>query len=275
MSDLVDTHAHLQEPDFAGDRDAVLARAAAAGVSRVVVPAVDLRSAEAAIALAEASATVYATAGYHPHEASGLTSTALAALEALLEHPRVVAVGEIGLDYYRTHSPRAAQLSAFDAMLSLAARRAMPVVVHCRDAWDEMLPVLERWSRAAPGPGDAFLGVMHYYSGSLEDARRYAAMGFAISIHTSVTHPRADRLRTVAAALPLEALVIETDSPYGAPQARRGRRNEPAYAVDAAKAIAAARGCSFEAVAAATTANAQRLFRLAAADAGRLAEARA
>jgi len=261
VTGLFDTHAHLQEPEFDADRDAVLARARAAGVRRIVVPAVDLKTARAAIALAERLDGVYATAGYHPHEASALTPEGLQSIVALLDHPLVVAVGEVGLDFYRMHSPREAQLSVFEAMLSLAARQAMPVIVHCRDAWGEMLPILDGWSRGRRG-ADRPLGVMHYYTGSVEDALRYVEMGFLISVHTSVTHPRSQALRDVAAALPLTSLVIETDSPYGAPQAHRGRRNEPAYAVEAAKAVAAARGCSLEAVAAATTANAARLFGL-------------
>jgi len=261
--ELIDSHAHLQGAEFESDREAVIERSQAAGVGTIVVPAVDLASAQAAISLARRYAAVYATAGCHPHEAKDCGPAAVAAIEALLDAPEAIAVGEIGLDFYRMHSSRPQQLAIFAAMLALAARRALPVVVHCRDAWEEMLPILEAWSK---GVGQSFdgrpLGVMHYFTGSAAIALRYVELGLLVSIHTSVTHPKAAALREVAATLPLESLLIETDSPYGAPQAQRGRRNEPAYVVEAAKAIAALRGLSLAAVAAATTANARRLFRL-------------
>jgi TatD DNase family protein len=260
---FVDSHAHLQEPEFAGDRDAVIERALAAGIGAIVVPAVDLETSAAALGLAETNAGVYATAGYHPHEASKLTQEKLEGVGRLLSEARVVAVGEAGLDYYRLHSPREAQLAAFEAMLGLAERHALPIVVHCRDAWADMLPMLTSWSaRVRPRFAGRPLGVMHYFTGTSEDAQRYADLGFSISIHTSVTHPKAASLREVAATLPLESLVIETDSPYGAPQTYRGKRNEPAYVVEAAKAIAAARGIDLDTVAAVTTANAHRIFSL-------------
>ena len=264
MIDLIDTHAHLQEEEFAADREAVVDRARAAGVGTVIVPAVDGETAARAVELAEKHEGLYATAGYHPHEASHLTDAALARVEALLDEPKVVAVGEIGLDFYRLHSPREAQIEALARQLALAERHAVPVVIHCRDAWDELSPVLEPWARrAAVAFAGRPLGVLHYFAGDVAEARRYYELGFLISIHTSVTHPRAQALRDVARDLPLEALVIETDSPY-APQAQRGRRNEPAFVVEAAKQIAAERGVELEKVAQATTANARRLFRIAA-----------
>lgn len=263
MIELVDSHAHLQEPEFDADLEAVIGRAVAAGVSHVVIPAVDLDTARAAIARSERYEGLYATAGFHPHEASRLTPAALDEVEALLAHAKVVAVGEAGLDFYRVHSPREAQVEAFEAMLRLAERHCMPIVVHCRDAWEALAPLLEPWARrVAPSFAGRPLGVLHYFSSTADEARRYVDLGFLISIHTSVTHPRAAQLRHVAAAVPLEALVIETDSPYGAPQAHRGRRNEPAYVIESAKQVAAVRGVSLEAVAAATTANARRLFDL-------------
>jgi TatD DNase family protein len=261
--ELLDSHAHLQEPEFKRDVDEVIKRARAAGVVGVVVPAVDIATAESAIGLAERFEGVYATAGCHPHEAERFDQAHLRTAERLLDHPRVLAVGEIGLDFYRMHSSRAAQMSAFDAMLTLAEVRAMPVVVHCREAWQALSEQLVPWaSRAAQRFERQPLGVLHYFSGSLEEAERYVGLGFVISVHTSVTHPKAIALRDVVSRLPLESLVIETDSPYGAPQALRGKRNEPAYVVEAAKQIAEAKGLSLREVADATTANARRLFRL-------------
>ncbi len=263
MIEYVDTHAHLQEAEFAPDVDAVIDLARAAGVTTIVVPAVDLATARSGLSLANRHEGVYTTAGYHPHEASELTPDALRELEALLSDPRVVAVGEIGLDRYRMHSPFEAQLEVLEAMLLLAETHALPVVIHCRDAWEDAARLLVPWARrVAPVYAGRPLGVMHYFTGTLEEARRYIDVGFLISIHTSVTHPKASALREVVAQLPLASLVIETDSPYGAPQAVRGKRNEPAYVAEAAKQIAELQGVVLENVAEATSANARRLFRL-------------
>jgi TatD DNase family protein len=260
---FVDTHAHIQGDEFADDLDAVIDRAREAGVLQMVLPAVDLATAETGLALARRYDGLYATAGYHPHEASLLTPAALQAIEALVADERVVAAGEIGLDYYRMHSSVEEQRAAFEAQLDLAARHALPVVVHCRDAWDDAAPLLRAFAeRASSSFGGRPLGVLHYYTHDVATALHYVALGFVVSIHTSVTHPKATQLREVAAALPLEALVIETDSPYGAPQVRRGKRNEPSLVVEAARQIASVRGVSLEDVATATSANARRLFRL-------------
>jgi TatD DNase family protein len=187
----------------------------------------------------------------------------LMAIEALLADDKVVAVGEIGLDFYRMHSSVEEQESALSAQLEVAAKHTLPIVIHCRDAWDAAAPLLGAWAqRVTPAFAGRPLGVLHYYTHDVETARHYAELGFLISIHTSVTHPKASQLREVAAALPLGALVIETDSPYGAPQVRRGKRNEPSYVVEAARQVAEARGVSVEEIAAATTTNARRLFRL-------------
>ncbi len=260
---FIDTHAHIQEPEFKDDFGDVLQRAGEAGVVSVVVPGVDLETSFAAADLAREYVGLYATAGFHPHEASDLNAHAIEQIEALLVQNDVVAVGEIGLDYYRLHSPRETQVKVFEQMLALAERYTLPVSVHCRDAWEDMASMLQPWAQrvSARYAGEP-LGVMHYFSSNVDDARRYIDLGFLISIHASVTHPKSEALREVAAALPLETLVVETDSPYGAPQAYRGKRNEPSYVVEAAKAIAGLHSVSLEAVASHTTANARRLFRL-------------
>jgi TatD DNase family protein len=262
VTESVDTHAHIQDGEFANDVDAVIESARRAGVTSIVAPAVDLASARRGLDLAARHDGVFITAGYHPHEASRLTPDSLADVERMLAEPKVVAVGEIGLDRYRMHSPLEAQVQVFEAMLGLAEKHGLPVVVHCRDAWDDAARLLVPWAERVREAFDGPPGVMHYFTGSLEDARRYIELGFMISVHTSVTHPRANALRDVVAQLPLDALVIETDSPYGAPQTVRGKRNEPAYVVEAAKQIAELHGVALEDVAAATSANARRLFRL-------------
>jgi TatD DNase family protein len=262
-STFADTHAHLQGEEYAGDLGAVIERARAAGVERIIVPGVDVETSRSAMALAEAYDGLYAAAGSHPHEASRLDPSAFAEIVSMLPHPRVVAVGEIGLDYYYNHSPREDQLACIERMLGLAEAWRLPVIVHCRDAWDDMATVLGPWARrVCDGFGQRPVGVMHYFSGTLEQARFYIDLGFVLSVHTSVTHKKQEAMRGVVAQLPLESLVIETDSPYGAPQAYRGKRNEPAYVVEAAAQIAALHSVSLDAVAAATSANAARLFQL-------------
>jgi TatD DNase family protein len=263
MIEYIDTHAHLQEPEFADDAGEVIERARAAGVTTIIVPAVDLTSARAGLALARRHEGVYCSAGYHPHEASQLTPAALAGIESLMGERDVVAVGEIGLDFYRLHSSEQEQRTAFDSMLGLAEAHTLPVVIHCRDAWGALAEQVVPWaSRVAAAFAGQPLGVLHYFTGSLDEARRYLDLGFLISVHTSVTHPKSGALREVVAQLPLESLVIETDSPYGAPQAVRGKRNEPAYAVEGARQIAELHGVVLENVAVVTSANARRLFRL-------------
>jgi TatD DNase family protein len=260
---FVDTHAHLQEPEFAEDVDAAIQRAHEARVTTLVLPAVDLASARSGLDIARRHDGVYATAGYHPHEASHLDEAALRGIETLLEDPKVVAVGEIGLDFYRMHSPAEAQVGALVSMLTLAERHAMPVVVHCRDAWEALAEQLTPWAhRVASAFEGRPLGVLHYFTGTLAEAQRYIDLGFVISVHTAVTHPKQQALRDVVAQLPLESLVIETDSPYGAPQSNRGRRNEPSFVIESARQIAVLHNVSLDYIGEVTSANARRLFGL-------------
>jgi TatD DNase family protein len=261
---LVDTHTHLQLEEFDRDREAVLERAWQAGLEGIVVLGLDAASSGAAIGLAEADPRLYATVGWHPNVAARLDQEGWRRLRELTQHPRVVAVGEIGLDFYRNLSPREDQVRALEEQLDLAAERRLPVAIHCRDAHDQMYPIVERWAgkaRSLFGEGRP-LGVMHYFSGDLELARRYVDMGFLISVHTCVTYPTSDRLREVVAGLDMDCLVLETDSPYGAPQSQRGRRNEPAYVAEAAIRVAELRGLPAESVALRSGANAVRLFGL-------------
>ncbi|MBF6599251.1 MAG: TatD family hydrolase [Dehalococcoidia bacterium] len=263
---LVDTHSHIHDPDFARDRpevDAAIERARDAGVTLIVTLGQNLRDSEAAVACADAHPQgVLAAAGVHPHNAKDASDGDLDALEALASDPRVALVGEIGLDYYRLLSPRAEQRRVFARQLETARRVSKPVAVHAREAHEDVLPLLAEWSRAIGGrlPDGRPPGVMHYFSGDAALARRYIELGFVISVHTSVTHPKAVQLVDVVRTTPLEHLVVETDSPYGAPQRYRGRRNEPAYLREAAARIAEIKGMSIEAVAEATTGTAERLL---------------
>jgi len=277
---LFDSHAHIHASEYTGDVDDVIARAREAGVERILLPSDDLAMARAGIALAQQHAGLYASAGVHPHNAASVNDRVLGELELLLGEDGVVALGEIGLDYFYMHSPREAQIAAFEAQLALASKLDLPVVVHTRDAWEDTRAVLGAWAGADPSPQppprfrgggadsgqrDALSsprGVMHYFTGTVEDGLRFIEMGFLLSVHTSVTFKNAGAMREVVSQLPLESLVIETDSPYGAPQGYRGKRNEPAYVAEVAKMIAELQNVNVEAVAAVTYANACRLFRL-------------
>ena len=263
---LVDTHAHIHDPEFStdpGDADAAVERARAAGVRMIVTLGMDVENSRTAVAFAARHPeAVVAAAGVHPHAAKDATDADLDALEELARDERVALVGEIGIDYYRNFSPRDAQLRVMERQLDTAERVGKPVVVHAREAHADVMPMLTAWSRrmGASLAGGRPIGVMHYFSADAGSARRYVELGFVISIHTSVTHPKAQQLCDVARALPLEYLVIETDSPFGAPQRYRGRRNEPAYVVEAAARIAEIKGVPIESVADATTRNAERLL---------------
>jgi TatD DNase family protein len=248
---LIDSHTHLDFPQFDTDREAVIARAREAGLAAILNVGADLPSSRAAVALAEQYDFIYAAVGVHPHDARTVTPAVLDELRALARHPKVVAVGEIGLDYYRDLSPRPVQRQVFADQLALATELALPVVIHSREAYDDVLAALRGWKGA---------GVIHSYSAGLERLEEVLALGFFASISGPVTFRRAHRLRAVAAAVPLERLLVETDCPYLTPVPYRGRRNEPAYVRYVAEAVARARGISDEALARATADNARRLF---------------
>jgi len=260
MPEFIDTHAHIH----AGfdDVDDVIARAVAAGLVRILTLGVTRADSAAAIDLAHRSDVIRAAAGIHPHDAAEAIDDDLDALEAIAASPGVALVGEIGLDFYRNLSPPDVQVRVFRRQLDTAARVGKPVAVHARDAQAQVFEELSVWSRRMGGalPAGRPLGVLHYFSGDADLAEQYIDRGFLISIHTSITHPRADQLRDVVRRIGLGNVVIETDSPYGAPQRYRGKRNEPAYVVEAAAAIAGVLSVSIEAVASATTAAALRLL---------------
>lgn len=254
---IVDSHAHLDARPFARDRDQVMARAREAGVVAVVTIGTDLASSRAAIALAEHYPDVYASVGLHPHDARAMDDDYLDALATLARHPRVVAIGETGIDLYRNLSPLEAQLDAFRRQMALAASRGLPLIVHSRNARDEVLALLEEWAQGRTGP----LGVLHCYSGDVALALRYIEMGFLISVAGPVTYKSSDAA-AVASEVPLGSMLIETDCPFLAPQPHRGKRNEPAYLTMVVERIAALKGMASQEVAEATARNAASLFGL-------------
>jgi TatD DNase family protein len=264
---LIDTHAHLDFRQFDADRQAVLERASAAGVAKILTVGTDVASSRRAVALAAKHDSVYAAVGMHPHDAKSLSGKALAELRTLARQPRVVAVGEIGLDFYRDRSPRDMQRKAFQAQLAWSAKLGKPVIIHDREAHSEVMAILESWAEGLKGsPLEGRLGVLHTFSGDSSMAEQAIELGFYLSISGPVTYKNAGRLAEVVRHAPLGRLLVETDCPFLTPHPYRGRRNEPAYVRLVAERIATLRGIAFEDLAKATTANAERLFGFKAGD---------
>jgi TatD DNase family protein len=269
---LVDTHAHLDDDRFATDVEDVIARAMDAGVAQMVTVGTDLPSSRTAVALAQRYASVFATVGLHPHGAATYGRAVLDELRELAVDPRVVAIGETGLDFYRDLSPRETQREAFRAQLRLATEANKPVVVHIRDpqggrqAHDEATAILRSWVSelgALSCAGSMIrLGVVHCFSGEERRAWDMRGLGLCLGIDGPVTYPNARALHEIVVRLPLDSLLLETDCPYLSPQPQRGRRNEPANLPYIAARIAQLRGEEVEHVGQATTENARRLFRL-------------
>ena len=259
-----DSHCHLQDSKFNRDLPDVIERSRTSGVYTIVVPGYDMDSSRRAVEIAESNAGIYATVGVHPHDAKTLTPGDISTLATLAESPRVVAIGEIGLDFYRNLSPPDVQRRAFREQLALARELQLPIVIHARDADEPTFEVLAEHAEAATDawPQDRLLGVMHCFAGDLALAEQYVELGFLLSIAGTVTYPNAAKAREVVRGISLESLLIETDAPYLTPQSRRGQRNEPAYVVETARFIAELRSESFELVAQVTAANASHLFAL-------------
>ncbi len=255
---LIDSHCHLDDKQFDPDRNEVIARAREAGVERMMAIGTgngptDL---EAALRLARQHSFIYATVGVHPHDAAKATPETFAAMEALASEAtaqtKLLAIGEIGLDYHYDFSPRDVQRDVFIEQLKLARRAAKPIVIHTREAWDDTLLLLrEHWSGS---------GIMHCFSGGPAEARQALDLGFYLSFGGVLTFPKAEAPREAARLAPEDRLLIETDAPYLAPVPKRGKRNEPAFMVETARRLAEVRGVRPERIADATTANFERLL---------------
>ncbi|MDY6910835.1 MAG: TatD family hydrolase [Chloroflexota bacterium] len=261
-SSIIDTHAHLDMKPFDPDRRDVIKRAKESGVSRIVNVGIDLKSSRRAIELAEAHTEISATVGFHPHEASQLQTQDLDRLAELAVHPRVVAIGEIGLDYYRNRSPKETQLYALQAQLDLAKNLSLPVVIHSRQAETDMVAMLEKWTSSFEPSDQRIPGVIHCFNGSAQIAERYLEMGFLIAFGAYIGYPTSTDLHNIVSSIPSDRLVAETDCPFLPPQRLRGKRNEPSYLLDTIKALAKIRKVSVEVIAMETTRNATRLFGL-------------
>jgi TatD DNase family protein len=254
---VIDSHCHLDSADFDDDRDAVIDRALAAGVEHMMAIGTgngppDL---EAGVRLADKHPAFYATIGIHPHDAAKAGPDDFKHLTDLLSHPKVLAVGEIGLDYHYDFSPREVQKSAFIEQMEIAAEARKPIVIHTREAWDDTLALIEQhWTPRGIG------GIMHCFSGGPEEGQRAIDLGFYLSFGGIVTFPKALTVQESARSVPSDRILLETDAPYLAPVPKRGKRNEPALMVHTARKLAELRGASYDEICATTTANFRRLL---------------
>jgi TatD DNase family protein len=256
--EIIDSHVHLEFEQFDEDRPAMLERARTAGVRALLAigSGTGPDRLDAAIPFAEEHDWIHATVGIHPHDAPLAREAHFERLDELSRHPRVVGWGEMGLDYHYDHSPRDVQQDVFRRQLGQARSAKLAAIIHCRDAWPDMLAILEQdWRSSGLG------GIFHCFTGTLDDARRGLDMGFVISFAGNVTYPKMVDLREVARQLPLDRLLTETDSPFLPPQGRRGKRNEPAFVVEVAQALANVRNLPTEELAAVTAANFRQFFR--------------
>jgi TatD DNase family protein len=258
---LVDTHAHLDSAPFANDRAEVIARSLENGVSHILTVGTDLESSRCAVAIAQSHPSIFASVGIHPHDALTADENTLAQLRALIaSEEKIVALGEIGLDFYRDRSPRDVQRNAFRRQIRIAKEVGLPLIIHDRDAHEETVQILKEEKAEQVG------GVLHCFSGDLAMARSCIELGFYISFPGTITYPKNDEARAVVRGIPMESILLETDCPYLAPQDFRGKRNEPAYVRYTAQKVAEIKGLTVEDVARITSLNAHTLFGIGSAD---------
>jgi TatD DNase family protein len=251
----IDSHAHLEMKEFDGDRDTVLGRAAEAGLTAIITVGTSIPDCKMAVDLARLHRPVYAAIGIHPHEVKAIDAGTYDVLRVLAQQEKVVAIGEIGLDFFHDHSPREVQLRRFAEQLDLALELDLPVIIHDREAHAETLRILQQRK-------GRLRGVLHCFSGDAAMARECLSLGFYLSVAGPVTYRKADQLRVVAREIPVDRLLIETDAPYLAPQPWRGKRNEPAYVAETARCLAEIRGMAAGDLERVTEENARRLFGL-------------
>jgi len=258
---LLDSHAHLDDPDFNVDREAVVERARGSGLRYLLTVGggTGPDNLDAPVALAERYDWIYATVGVHPHDARQFTEHHARQISKLAQNPRVVGIGEIGLDYHYDNSPHEIQQRVLIQQLGLALQAGLPLVIHCREAWSDLTEIIQaHWKSSGLG------GILHCFSGSRQDAVRFLDWGFQVSFAGNVTYKKAEELRGTAREIPLDRLLTETDCPYLAPVPYRGKRNEPAFVIEVARTLAALRNLSVEEFGEIVVRNFERLFDLAA-----------
>jgi len=258
---IIDTHAHLDMSQFDHDRADAIRRAQDAGVDTIVNVATDLTASRKAIQLAETNPGIYATIGFHPQDARFMKPQDIKEFMELAKNPGVVAVGEIGLDYYRMLSPKETQQKVLNSLLELAAAVHLPVIIHSRDADQDIIPVLRNWTASLNKGTGVEIGVIHCFSGDERKARTFLDMGFYIAFGAYISYP-SSRLTEVIRSIPADRLLVETDCPFLPPQTHRGKRNEPSYIPQTVSIIARIREVSFDKIARQTTENACRLFNI-------------
>jgi TatD DNase family protein len=262
MTTLVDTHCHLNFDAFDTDRETIIQQATQAGVTRIIIPAVDIETAQQSLALAEQHTGIFVAVGVHPNSTKDFTPDTLEGIRQLAKHPKVVAIGEIGLDYHWDFSPKDAQHSAFWAQLALAKDCQLPIIIHNREASTDVMDILEAWVPTLTPEHQARVGVLHSFSGDEHIAKRALACGFYLGFTGPITYKNAEETRHIASLVPADRLLLETDAPYLTPIPYRGKRNTPAYIPLIAERLAIVRNTTLEEIARQTTENAVRLFGL-------------
>lgn len=260
---LIDTHCHLNFDSYDANRDEIAAQAADVGVTRIIIPAVDIESAHQALDLSQQYEGIYAAVGVHPNSTANFSDDTLAEIETLSHREKVIAIGEIGLDYHWDKSPKAKQRSSFEAQLDLAKKRELPVIIHNREASEDVMDVLEQWVKDLPDNLKERPGVLHSFSAPAEIAERALAIRFYLGFTGPVTFKNAENLRRIARTVPIDRILVETDAPFLTPHPHRGKRpNKPEYIPFIADRLAALHHITLEEMAQHTTENAVRLFKL-------------
>lgn len=259
---MIDTHCHLNFDAYDSDLATVLEKARQQGVTRYIIPAVDLETSRSALRLSEGYEGVYLAVGIHPNSTADFVPSMLADFETLASAPKVIAIGEIGLDYYWDDSPKSQQFAAFEAQLELAARLELPVIIHNREASEDVMRILESWVTTLPNSLKDRAGVLHSFSASWQIAERALAAGFYLGFTGPITFKKADELRSIARQTPLDRILVETDAPFLTPEPYRGKRNTPEYIPYVVDRIAALKSLTQAEMASITSANAERLFKL-------------
>ena len=259
---VIDTHAHLDMPEFDIDREEMIKRAEQSGLKYIITIGINPESNHRAIALSEKYPFVYAGIGIHPQDSQGVVEKDIEKLIEMAAHPKVVAIGELGLDFFRERSSRVDQMRVLEWQLNAAKKIGKPIVIHCRQAQAEILPVLTAWRNEFSLPGGRPPGVLHCFNLDALSVKPYLDMGFYLSIGAYIGYPSSANLRETVKSLPLDRILIETDCPFLPPQKMRGKRNEPAYSVITAGILAELKGLTFEELSAQTTANACHMFNL-------------
>jgi TatD DNase family protein len=260
--DLIDTHCHFNFDDYDQDRDQVWADSHAVGVRRLIIPAVDSQTSQEGIALAEKYDGIYATVGIHPNSTANFHEDMIPKFRAMASHPKVISIGEIGLDYHWDKSPKAQQFRAFEAQLALARELELPVIIHNREADEDTLTILEKWAQDLPESLKNRAGVLHSFSGDVDLAQRALAIGFYLGFTGPITYKNADMMRRVASSTPLDRILVETDAPFLTPIPHRGKRNSPAYIPIMVDRLASLHNIQTEEMGRYTTENAIKLFNL-------------